>query len=62
MYKNNVLYVPLLFCFQGKDQREQAVKELRTHIRNSYLPRQRKLIVLFPEGGFLRKRREASQR
>lgn len=58
--KKDILH---LFKFlQGKDQREQAVKELRTHIRGSYLPRQRKLIILFPEGGFLRKRREASQR
>ncbi|XP_025415413.1 acyl-CoA:lysophosphatidylglycerol acyltransferase 1-like [Sipha flava] len=50
------------FILSGKDQREQAVKELRTHIRGSYIPRQRKLIILFPEGGFLRKRREASLR
>lgn len=32
------------------------------HILNSYVPRQRLWMVLFPEGGFLRKRRETSKR
>ncbi|XP_050524291.1 acyl-CoA:lysophosphatidylglycerol acyltransferase 1-like [Daktulosphaira vitifoliae] len=50
------------FILSGKDQREQAVKELRNHIKSSYIPLQRNLIILFPEGGFLRKRLEASQR
>jgi lysophosphatidylglycerol acyltransferase 1 len=36
--------------------------ELREHIKHTYIPRNRKWIVLFPEGGFLRKRLEASQR
>lgn len=32
------------------------------HIMESYIPRKRKWMVLFPEGGFLRKRRAVSQR
>lgn len=47
---------------QGRKQREQGIQDLRIHLRESYIPRNRKLMVLFPEGGFLRKRREASQR
>ena len=48
--------------FQGRKQRDKGIKELRQHLRDSYIPRNRKLMVLFPEGGFLRKRLEASQR
>ncbi|XKL61848.1 hypothetical protein PGB90_001681 [Kerria lacca] len=50
------------FILSGRKQRDKGIKELRTHLRESYIPRKRKLMVLFPEGGFLRKRREASQR
>uniref|UniRef100_A0A8D9B0Y4 Acyl-CoA:lysophosphatidylglycerol acyltransferase 1 n=1 Tax=Cacopsylla melanoneura TaxID=428564 RepID=A0A8D9B0Y4_9HEMI len=50
------------FILSGRTQREQAIVELRQHIRNSYIPRKRKWMMLFPEGGFLRKRREVSQR
>lgn len=48
--------------FQGPKHREQALVELRAHIEKAYIPRKREWMVLFPEGGFLRKRREASQR
>lgn len=48
--------------FQGKKQRDKGIKELRNHLRHSYIPRKRKLMILFPEGGFLRKRREISQK
>lgn len=47
---------------QGPRQRDQALIELRAHIEKAYIPRKREWMVLFPEGGFLRKRREASQR
>jgi hypothetical protein len=47
---------------QGKDCREEAILLLKEHLRDSYIPRGRKLLVLFPEGGFLRKRRETSRR
>ncbi|XP_065222401.1 acyl-CoA:lysophosphatidylglycerol acyltransferase 1-like isoform X2 [Planococcus citri] len=50
------------FILSGKKQRDKGVKELRAHLRESYIPRKRKLMVLFPEGGFLRKRRETSQK
>lgn len=38
------------------------MERLRYHIRDSFIPRSRNWMVLFPEGGFLRKRSEASQR
>lgn len=47
---------------QGPREREQTLVELRAHIEKAYIPRRREWMVLFPEGGFLRKRREASQR
>lgn len=50
------------FILSGRKQRDQGIKDLRNHIRRSYLPRGRKLMVLFPEGGFLRKRKDTSQR
>lgn len=50
------------FILSGRDCREEAIMYLKDHLRESYIPRNRKLMVLFPEGGFLRKRREASQR
>lgn len=49
------------FILSGRTQREQGIAELRQHIRSSYIPRKRNWMMLFPEGGFLRKRREASQ-
>lgn len=51
-----------VFYLKGRDCREEAIQLLKAHLRDSYIPRNRKLMVLFPEGGFLRKRREASQR
>jgi len=50
------------FILSGKAAREEAVSLLKVHLRDSYIPLNRKLMVLFPEGGFLRKRREASKR
>lgn len=50
------------FIMSGRKQREKGLEELASHIYNSYLPLKRKWIVLFPEGGFLRKRKAASQR
>uniref|UniRef100_A0A1B6CCX9 Phospholipid/glycerol acyltransferase domain-containing protein n=1 Tax=Clastoptera arizonana TaxID=38151 RepID=A0A1B6CCX9_9HEMI len=50
------------FILSGKDCREDAVQKLKKHLQDSYIPLRRKLMVLFPEGGFLRKRREASKR
>lgn len=51
-----------LLCLKGKSSREQSIHELVTHILESYIPRHRNWMVLFPEGGFLRKRRAVSQK
>ncbi|XP_053696559.1 acyl-CoA:lysophosphatidylglycerol acyltransferase 1-like isoform X2 [Sabethes cyaneus] len=50
------------FIASGKSNRDKSITELKNHLRESYIPRERKWIVLFPEGGFLRKRKEVSQR
>ncbi|OWK08649.1 hypothetical protein Celaphus_00011238 [Cervus elaphus hippelaphus] len=49
------------FIRQGKSHRDQQLLLLKKHLENNYRSRDRKWIVLFPEGGFLRKRRETSQ-
>ncbi|CAK1543262.1 unnamed protein product [Leptosia nina] len=46
----------------GKAKREVSLEELRDHIHQYYIPLGRQFMVLFPEGGFLHKRREISQR
>ncbi|MBZ3879400.1 Acyl-CoA:lysophosphatidylglycerol acyltransferase 1 [Sciurus carolinensis] len=55
----------LMMCLQdkgrGKSHRDQQLLLLKKHLENNYRSRDRKWIVLFPEGGFLRKRRETSQ-
>ncbi|XP_049795534.1 acyl-CoA:lysophosphatidylglycerol acyltransferase 1-like [Schistocerca nitens] len=50
------------FIVSGKEKRLESLEGLRRHLYESYIPRGRKWMVLFPEGGFLRKRRETSQR
>uniref|UniRef100_A0A1B0CEX6 Putative acyl-coa:lysophosphatidylglycerol acyltransferase 1-like protein n=1 Tax=Lutzomyia longipalpis TaxID=7200 RepID=A0A1B0CEX6_LUTLO len=50
------------FIASGKANREKSIDLLKQHLIESYIPRDRKWMVLFPEGGFLRKRREISQR
>ncbi|XP_063385135.1 acyl-CoA:lysophosphatidylglycerol acyltransferase 1-like isoform X1 [Cydia fagiglandana] len=50
------------FIQAGRDKRDASLEELRRHIVNSYIPLGRQFMVLFPEGGFLHKRREISQR
>uniref|UniRef100_A0A4X2L0L2 Lysophosphatidylglycerol acyltransferase 1 n=1 Tax=Vombatus ursinus TaxID=29139 RepID=A0A4X2L0L2_VOMUR len=55
----------LMMCLQdkgmGKSHRDQQLVLLKKHLKKYYRSRDRKWIVLFPEGGFLRKRRETSQ-
>lgn len=46
---------------QGKAHRDKQLVYLKDHLDKYYHSRDRKWIVLFPEGGFLRKRRETSQ-
>jgi lysophosphatidylglycerol acyltransferase 1 len=47
---------------QGRKRREESLKQLEKHLLESYIPLDRKWLVLFPEGGFLCKRRESSQK
>lgn len=49
------------FIRQGKETRSQQGVLLEEHLKQHYSSSKRKWIILFPEGGFLRKRREASQ-
>ncbi|XP_041106523.1 acyl-CoA:lysophosphatidylglycerol acyltransferase 1-like isoform X1 [Polyodon spathula] len=49
------------FIRQGKAHRDKQLFLLKDHLDKYYHSRDRKWIVLFPEGGFLRKRRETSQ-
>ncbi|CAK1582492.1 unnamed protein product [Parnassius mnemosyne] len=53
---------PQFLGYVGKTKREQSLEELRQHIHKYYIPLGRQFMVLFPEGGFLHKRREVSQR
>lgn len=50
------------FIASGKSNRERSLLDLKKHLTQSYIRRERKWMVLFPEGGFLRKRKEVSQR
>ncbi|MCL4139747.1 UNVERIFIED_CONTAM: hypothetical protein GTU68_021399, partial [Idotea baltica] len=50
------------FIRAGKDHRDHSLMELSYHLKNFYIPRDRKWIVLFPEGGFLKNRKLSSQR
>uniref|UniRef100_A0A2M3Z8V9 Putative lysophosphatidylglycerol acyltransferase 1 n=1 Tax=Anopheles braziliensis TaxID=58242 RepID=A0A2M3Z8V9_9DIPT len=50
------------FIASGKNNRDKSLQQLKSHIEKCYVPRKRKWMVLFPEGGFLRKRKEVSQR
>lgn len=49
------------FIDQGKNVRQFQLAKLKEHLLNSYLPHNRKWIIVFPEGGFLYKRIQASQ-
>ncbi|XP_044730442.1 acyl-CoA:lysophosphatidylglycerol acyltransferase 1-like [Chrysoperla carnea] len=50
------------FIVAGKNTREKSLLDLTNHLYEVFIPLQRKWMVLFPEGGFLRKRRATSQR
>lgn len=39
-----------------------SLRALGQHLHDFYLPRDRKWLVLFPEGGFLKNRKPSSQR
>ncbi|XP_014216519.1 acyl-CoA:lysophosphatidylglycerol acyltransferase 1 [Copidosoma floridanum] len=50
------------FILSGRKKREESLRKLDRHLKDSYIPLERKWLVLFPEGGFLCKRRETSQK
>lgn len=54
-------YLDNVLSSQGRTHRDQQLVLLKEHLEKYYRSRNRKWIVLFPEGGFLRKRRETSQ-
>lgn len=54
-------FVLVMVFGQGKETRSQQGVLLEEHLKQHYSSSKRKWIILFPEGGFLRKRREASQ-
>lgn len=47
---------------QGRKTRDATVENLKVHLRDTFIPLERRWMVLFPEGGFLRKRLEVSQK
>lgn len=49
------------FIVQGKEARSDSLEKLESHINSMYKTTFKKWIILFPEGGFLRKRRFRSQ-
>jgi len=50
------------FILAGKENRDSSLVALRKHLHNVFVRKRRKYIVLFPEGGFLRKRKPISQK
>ncbi|XP_011499600.1 PREDICTED: acyl-CoA:lysophosphatidylglycerol acyltransferase 1-like isoform X2 [Ceratosolen solmsi marchali] len=50
------------FIVSGRKRREESLRQLEKHLKQSYVPLDRKWMVLFPEGGFLCKRLETSQK
>jgi len=50
------------FISSGKEHREKSLIELTNHLAHVYIPCNRTWILLFPEGGFLHKRREVSRK
>ena len=47
---------------QGREKRDRSVEQLRLALNKDYVGLDRKWILLFPEGGFLKNRKEVSQR
>ena len=50
-----------VFLLQGKEGRDEQLKKLQDHLLQYYISTNKRWIVLFPEGGFLYKRRQRSQ-
>ena len=62
------LYLHIYFTYyhiteyQGKDNRGASLEELNVHLQRVFVKKKRQCLVLFPEGGFLRKRKPISHR
>ncbi|KAJ6621435.1 Acyl-CoA:lysophosphatidylglycerol acyltransferase 1 [Pseudolycoriella hygida] len=50
------------FISAGKQDRDLSIQNLKEHIKKAFIPLGRNWMVVFPEGGFLHKRKEVSQR
>ncbi|KAL2716854.1 acyl-CoA:lysophosphatidylglycerol acyltransferase 1-like [Vespula squamosa] len=50
------------FIISGRKRRDESLRQLEKHLKESYIGLNRKWLILFPEGGFLCKRRETSQK
>ncbi|CAG9823194.1 unnamed protein product [Phaedon cochleariae] len=50
------------FIMSGKKHRDRSLQDLTQHLLDVYIPLKRKWLILFPEGGFLRKRKAISHR
>ncbi|KHJ78203.1 Acyltransferase [Oesophagostomum dentatum] len=50
------------FIMQGKATREKEIQKLKQHLREVFWDRDRRWVILFPEGGFFHKRVESSQK
>ncbi|XP_064111597.1 acyl-CoA:lysophosphatidylglycerol acyltransferase 1-like isoform X2 [Macrobrachium nipponense] len=50
------------FIHGGPKYRDASLLELGSHLAKFYMPRKRKWLVLFPEGGFLKNKIQASHR
>lgn len=49
------------FIAEGKQARDKSLELLKEHLENVFWLRDRRWVIIFPEGGFLYKRRQASQ-
>ncbi|CAD5223859.1 unnamed protein product [Bursaphelenchus okinawaensis] len=50
------------FIQQGKATRDNEIGKLKKHLRKVFWERDRRWVILFPEGGFLYNRKESSQK
>lgn len=50
------------FIVAGKQNRERSLADLRAHLSNVFIQKNRRCLVMFPEGGFLRKRKPVSHK
>jgi len=50
------------FIRQGRDTREGEIKRFRQHMKDVFWDRDRRWVIIFPEGGFYNKRFETSQK